>query len=102
MLQIEYLLGRKALNKIAEKEIERLENIIIQHDAVIVTQKDAYNGIKTKTSPEYDGKKVKAACIETATFNGIPLFCTPPTYLYRAATSQNILRKIKSKIDAIK
>jgi len=101
VLQIEYLLGRKALNKIAGKEIERLENIIIEHDAVIVAQKDAYNGIKSNTSPEYDGKKVKASCIETTTFNGVPLFCTPPTYLYRAEASLNILRHIKSKIDSL-
>ena len=101
VLQIEYLLGRKALVKIAKKETERLESIIKTHDAVIVAQKDAYNGIKSKKSPEYDGKKVKASGIETKTFNGVPLFCTPPTYLYRAANCQNILRVFKSKIEAI-
>jgi len=101
VLQIKYLLGRKALVKIAKKETERLENIIKTHDAVIVAQKDAYNGIKSKESPEYDGKKVKASGIETKTFNGVPLFCTPPTYLYRAATSQNILKRIKNRIREI-
>jgi hypothetical protein len=98
VLQIEYLLGRNALIKIAKKEKERLEDIIKIHDAVIVAQKDAYNGIKSKESQEYDGKKIKASGIETKTFNGVPLFCTPPTYLYRAAISQKILKKFKNRI----
>lgn len=98
VLQIEYLLGRKALNKIGLKEKERLEDIIKTHDAVIVAQKDAYNGVKSNDSPKYDGKKVKIAGIETITFNGVPLFCTPPTYLYRASISQAILSRFKKKI----
>ena len=99
VLQIEYLLGRNALSKIAKKEKERLEDIIKIHDAVIVAQKDAYNGIKSEESQDYDGKKIKATGIETKTFNGVPLFCTPPTYLYRAAISHNILKKFKSRIE---
>ena len=78
-----------------------MEDIIKIHDAVIVAQKDAYNGIKSKESQEYDGKKIKASGIETKTFNGVPLFCTPPTYLYRAAISQKILKKFKNRIRKI-
>ncbi len=96
--QIEYLLGPKALKKIALKEKERLEDIIKQHDAVIVAQKDAYNGVKSNDSPEYDGKKSKVTGLETVTFNGVPLLCTPPTYIYRAPDSKAILSKFKKKI----
>jgi hypothetical protein len=98
VLQIEYLLGRKALYKIGLKEQERLEDIIKKHDAVIVAQKDAYNGVKSNDSPKYDGKKIKKTGIETTTFNCVPLFCTPPTYLYRATTSQELLSSFRKKI----
>lgn len=101
VIQIEYLLGKKALAKIARMETKRLGPIIETHDAVIVAQKDAYNEIKSQESPKYEGGKVKKSGIETKTFNGVPLFCTPPTYLYRTQNSLKILTLFKSKIESI-
>lgn len=96
--QIRSLLGKKGLDRIANEERKRLAEIISNCDAVITCQTDAYHGVKSIDSPEFNRASIKEQFYKTKTMNGVLLYCIWPTHLWRSKVVKQQLKEIKKEI----
>lgn len=97
--KIKCLLGTDSFNELIKHETERLEKVIMVHDAVIAFQKDAYEAVRTKDSPSYKMDAVYKSGLYGETFHRKPLFCAPITKLILGKI--DVLENIRNKIEVI-
>lgn len=96
--QIQSLLGKKALSRIFDEEKRRLDSVIQKYDVVIACQKNAYDGVRSSCTPSYEKRSLMKNYYETETYNGVKLFCVPPTYLFRSKIVKGQLATIRDMV----
>lgn len=104
VLGLKRLFRKKVFDRITKIEKKRIEKIINEfagfNGSVIVTQKDAYQAIKSARSPDYDEKNVLSGVVkyECECNPAILLYCLPKSYLFKTTKVIQLLSDVRSKI----